>query len=122
VDDAIGVLVPCLRDRRVLRGLVEMTDGQGCDERVAVDSALHSNPSWVMDGGNQRAILDAFFEPVAPGDSLVFAHLKHSPFQEQRTDRLLVGAARVTRVTPPPMWNQSGNPPYLDRQKAGRRD
>lgn len=34
VDDAIGVLVPCLRDRRVLRGLVEMTDGQGCDERV----------------------------------------------------------------------------------------
>jgi tetratricopeptide (TPR) repeat protein len=34
VDDAIGVLVPFLRDRRVLRGLVEMTDGQGCDERV----------------------------------------------------------------------------------------
>lgn len=34
VDDAIGVLVPCLRDRRVLRGLVEMTEGQGCDERV----------------------------------------------------------------------------------------
>ncbi|MCX5558373.1 AAA family ATPase [Streptomyces sp. NBC_00038] len=78
----------------------------------AVDAALHSNPPWVMDGGNQRAILDAFFEPVAPGDSLVFAYLKHSPFQEQRTDRLLVGAARVTRVTPPPMWNQSGNPPF----------
>ncbi|MFF7602478.1 tetratricopeptide repeat protein [Streptomyces mirabilis] len=34
VDEAIGVLVPFLRDRRVLRGLVEMTDGQGCDERV----------------------------------------------------------------------------------------
>ncbi|MET8586247.1 hypothetical protein ABZX39_36075 [Streptomyces collinus] len=34
VDDAISVLVPCLRDRRVLRGLVEMTEGQGCDERV----------------------------------------------------------------------------------------
>jgi hypothetical protein len=78
----------------------------------AVDAALRSNPPWVMDGGNQRAILDAFFEPVAPGDSLVFAYLKHSPFQEQRTDRLLVGAARVTRVTPPPMWNQSGNPPF----------
>ncbi|MEU6245798.1 tetratricopeptide repeat protein [Streptomyces sp. NPDC047024] len=34
VDDAIGVLVPFLRDRRVLRGLVEMTDGQGRDGRV----------------------------------------------------------------------------------------
>lgn len=34
VDDAIGVLLPYLRDRQVLRGLVEMTDGQGCDERV----------------------------------------------------------------------------------------
>ncbi|MER5400702.1 hypothetical protein [Streptomyces sp. NPDC002599] len=34
VDDAIGVLAPYLRDRRVLRGLVEMTDGQGRDERV----------------------------------------------------------------------------------------
>ncbi|MFB7554466.1 hypothetical protein [Streptomyces brevispora] len=78
----------------------------------AVDAVLNSTPPWVMDGGNQRAIMDAFFEPVAPGDSLVFAYLKHSPFQEQRTDRLLIGAARVTRVTPPPMWNQSGNPPF----------
>ncbi|MFI7298130.1 AAA family ATPase [Streptomyces sp. NPDC050121] len=76
------------------------------------DAALGSAPLWVMDGDNQRAVIDAFFEPVAPGDSLVFAYLKHSPFQEQRTDRLLVGAARVTRATPPPMWNQSGNPPF----------
>ena len=78
----------------------------------AADAALDYNPPWVMDGGNQRAILDAFFEPVTPGDSLVFVYLKHSPLQEQRTDRLLVGAARVTRITPPPMWNQSGNPPF----------
>jgi hypothetical protein len=76
------------------------------------DAALGSAPLWVMDGDNQRAVIDAFFEPVAPGDSLVFAYLKHSPFQEQRTDRLLVGAARITRATPPPMWNQSGNPPF----------
>lgn len=78
----------------------------------AADAALNSAPLWVMDGDNQRAIMDAFFEPVAPGDSLVFAYLKHSPFQEQRTDRLLVGAARINRVTPPPMWNHSGNPPF----------
>ncbi|MFF6790610.1 AAA family ATPase [Streptomyces filamentosus] len=78
----------------------------------AADTTLGSKPLWVMDGDNQRAVIDAFFEPVVPGDSLVFAYLKHSPFQEQRTDRLLVGAARITRTTPPPMWNQSGNPPF----------
>lgn len=78
----------------------------------AVDAVLDYEPPWVMDGGNQRAIIDAFFEPVSPAESLVFMYLKHSPLQEQRTSRLLVGAARVTRVTPPPMWNQSGHPPF----------
>lgn len=82
------------------------------DAEEAADAALNYAPPWVMDGDNQRAILDAFFEPVSPRDSLVFAYLKYSPLQEQRTDRLLVGAARITRVTPPPMWNQSGNPPF----------
>lgn len=78
----------------------------------AADVALKYDPPWVMDGDNQRAVLAAFFEPVVPGESLVFTYLKHSPLQEERTDRLLVGASRVTRVTPPPMWNQSGNPPF----------
>jgi hypothetical protein len=78
----------------------------------AADAALNYSPPWVMDGENQRAIIDAFFSHVSPGDSLVFTYLKHSPFQEQRTDRLLVGAARVTRVTPPPMWDQSDDPPF----------
>ncbi|MFE2472903.1 tetratricopeptide repeat protein [Streptomyces mirabilis] len=34
VDDAIGVLGPHLRGGRLLGALVEMTEGQGCDERV----------------------------------------------------------------------------------------
>jgi len=78
-----------------------------------VDTALgYDGAAWVMDGANQRAVLEAFFEPVAAEHSLVFIYLKHSPLQEHRTDRLLVGAATVTRVTLPPMWNQSGNPPF----------
>jgi hypothetical protein len=44
---------------------------------------------------------------------LVFVYLKHSPLQEQRADRLLVGAARVTRVTLPPMYDHAGTPPFL---------
>lgn len=75
----------------------------------AADRALKFDGSaWVMDGDNQRAVLTAFFEPVAVDDSLMFVYLKHSPLQEQRTDRLMVGAAHVTGVTLPPMWNGSG--------------
>ncbi|WP_162871783.1 hypothetical protein [Kitasatospora cineracea] len=33
-DEAVDVLAPHLRDRRVLGALVELTEGQGCDERV----------------------------------------------------------------------------------------
>lgn len=79
-----------------------------------VDNVLgfRDGASWVMDGGNQRAVMDEFFAPVAPGESLVFIYLKHSPLQEVRTDRLIVGAARVTGVQRPPMWNQEGKPPF----------
>lgn len=78
-----------------------------------VDQVLHyDGASWVMDGDNQRACIDAFFDPVASGHSLVFMYLKHSPLQEERTDRLLAGVARVARVTLPPMWNQTGKPPF----------
>ena len=78
----------------------------------AADASLDYSPPWVMDGHNQRAVLDAFFDGVAPGHSLVFMYLKHSPLQEERTDRLIVGAARVAGVTPPPMWRQTGHPPF----------
>ncbi|MGW4697431.1 tetratricopeptide repeat protein [Kitasatospora cineracea] len=33
-DEAVDLLAPHLRDRRVLGALVELTEGQGCDERV----------------------------------------------------------------------------------------
>ena len=78
----------------------------------AADTALRYDPPWVTNGDNQRAILDAFFEGVVPEQSLVFTYLKHSPLQEERTDGLIVGAARISRVTPPLMWNQSGKPPF----------
>ena len=61
-----------------------------------------------MDGGNvKRPVFDAFFKrPVTVGDSLVFIYLKHSPLQEQRGDRLLVGAAQVTGVAAAPAVGQ----------------
>lgn len=83
---------------------------QAAEDRI--DAVLNFGPAWVMDSLNQRAILESFFEPVQPADSIVFVYLKHSPLQEDRTDKLIAGAALVSRVTPPPMWRQSGNPPF----------
>ena len=80
----------------------ERVPGFRLEAEDAADRALEYDPAWVMDGGDQRAIFDAFFEPVTVGDSLVFMYLKHSPLQEQRGDRLLVGATHVTRVELPP--------------------
>ncbi len=69
-------------------------------------------PSWLMDGRNQRAMIDAFFADVVGGHSLVLIYLKHSPLQEETNRRLLVGAATVTHLVPPIMWKQSGEQPF----------
>ncbi|MCM3885060.1 ATP-dependent RecD-like DNA helicase [Frankia sp. R82] len=78
----------------------------------SVRKLLGFTPGWVMDGRNQRALMDRFFENVVAGESLVLIYLKHSPLQEESARRLLVGAATVTAVTAPPMWNQSGRQPF----------
>jgi hypothetical protein len=43
------------------------------------NAVLKFEPAWVMDGDNQRVVIDAFFESVMPQESLVFMSLKHSP-------------------------------------------
>lgn len=68
--------------------------------------------TWVMDGSNQQRIIRAFFEPIQAESSLVFIYLKHSPFQDERTDRLLVGAAMIDSVVLPGFWTQSGGQPF----------
>ncbi|MGW6375007.1 AAA family ATPase [Rhodococcus sp. NPDC055112] len=87
------------------------TDYEGAAED-RIGDLLGFTPPWIMDGANQQAVIRSFFEPVTPGESLVFAYLKHSPFQEGSTRKLLVGAARVTEVRTPGMWRMQGSPPF----------
>lgn len=86
------------------------------DYRPELEDAAHRllgfKPGWLMDGRNQRAMMDSFFQDVVPNESLVLIYLKHSPLQEMSARRLLVGAALVTQVISPPMWNQSGAQPF----------
>ncbi|WP_197503097.1 ATP-dependent RecD-like DNA helicase [Mycobacterium sp. 1245111.1] len=69
-------------------------------------------PTWIMDGRNQQSVIRSFFEPVLAGSSLVFVYLKHSPLQDDRTDRLLVGAAMIESIAFPGFWVQSGDQPF----------
>ncbi|MGA5541285.1 AAA family ATPase [Mycobacterium sp. NPDC051198] len=82
----------------------------------AEDKALRilglKQTNWIMDGRNQQAVIRSFFEPVVPAASLVFIYLKHSPFQDERTDRLLVGAAMIESIALPGFWTQSGDQPF----------
>ncbi|BBZ55239.1 AAA family ATPase [Mycolicibacterium phocaicum] len=81
------------------------------EERALRIMGMKKN-AWIMDGKNQQSIIRSFFEPVLPQSSLVFVYLKHSPLQEERTDRLLVGAAIVESIALPGFWTQSGNQPF----------
>ncbi|OHV69594.1 hypothetical protein BCD48_34740 [Pseudofrankia sp. BMG5.36] len=92
--------------------LWEETGEYRSEREDAVNKLLRFTPGWVMDGRNQRALMDRFFEDVVAGESLVLIYLKHSPLQEESARRLLVGAATVTAVASPPMWNQSGRQPF----------
>lgn len=87
-------------------------DGYRPEREDDAHRILNFKPGWLMDGHNQRALMDRFFTDVVPDESLVFVYLKHSPLQEESTRRLLVGAAHVTSVTAPLMWNQSGQQPF----------
>lgn len=92
--------------------LWQETDDYRPEYEEQAHRAVGFTPSWLMDGRNQRVLIDRFFLDVKPEQSLVFVYLKHSPLQEESTRRLLVGAALVTGVTPPLMWNQSGQEPF----------
>lgn len=86
--------------------------GYDPDAEVQVHTLLGFEPGWIMNGRNQQGVIRQFFECVSVDESLVFFYLKHSPLQETDGRRLLVGAARVTALRLPDMWNQSGVPPF----------
>lgn len=55
--------------------------------------------SWVQNGGNQRALLDTFFDSVVVNSSIVFLYAKRTPLAED-TRRVIVGVGRVDSIGP----------------------
>lgn len=101
-----------LNRKSVDNDLWQLADDYRPEREDAARQAIGFNPNWLMDGRNQRAMIQRFFEDVVDGQSLVLMYLKHSPLQEQTTRRLLVGAAMVDKRVAPEMWNQSGSQPF----------
>ena len=68
------------------------------DEAEAqVREVMAFDSSWVQDVDNQRLLLDTFFSPVVPNESLVFFYAKEVPFVEDGR-RVLIGVGQVTAV------------------------
>jgi hypothetical protein len=101
-----------LSRRDVEDKLWQEVEGYRAEREDEVHRLLGYKPAWVMDGSNQRVMIECFFEDVVADQSLVFIYMKHSPLQEQSSRRLLVGAATVTSVRLPPLWKQSGQQPF----------
>lgn len=101
-----------LSRKSVDEGLWQLTDEYRPEREDAARQAIGFRPNWLMDGRNQRAMIQRFFEDVVDGQSLVLMYLKHSPLQDETTRRLLVGAAMVDQQVAPRMWEQSGSQPF----------
>ncbi|GGP13210.1 AAA family ATPase [Nonomuraea glycinis] len=84
------------------------------DEREElVDRELGFTPNWIIHGDNQKALIRRFFDDVEPKESLVFFYIKHSPFDDLKTEgHLLVGAARITDLQLPRPWRTDGPTPF----------
>lgn len=74
-------------------------------EREPTDGWLERN-NWVQDHENQRSLLEAFNSAVEPERSLCFFYAKQTPMVDD-SDRILVGAGRVTKTGPLVEYGQS---------------
>ncbi len=61
------------------------------------EPALDFKSAWVQDIGNQRALLNCFFEHLQPETSLCFFYAKQVPFVEEQ-GRVLLGVGRVNHI------------------------
>ena len=67
--------------------------------------------AWVQERENQLALLDSFFSPLRPHESLCFFYAKRTPLSDQ-SRRVIVGVGRVLSVGEPTEYGSNvANPP-----------
>lgn len=101
------------------RWMSKLTALEGTDslpalnDEFALDLSEDNEPpevafsSWVNGGENQKGLLEYFFSAVVPKQSLCFFYAKQTPLTDD-PQRVLLGAALVTKVGPIQKYDQAG--------------
>lgn len=64
-----------------------------------LDWSSNGGDHWVQEMGNQKALLNCFFEHIKEETSLVFFYAKQTPFVEE-SGRVLVGVGKISKIIP----------------------
>ena len=89
----------CKKNGQRVDGLVELFPIEGLNEAFEPgEEALGFKSNWVQDHRNHRALLDTFWKPVKPSESLVFFYAKQVPLVEDTGKRVIVGVGRVKSI------------------------
>ena len=69
---------------------------------------LEGKDNWVQEFGNQKALLNCFFEHFKEEKSLVFIYAKQVPFVEEG-GRILIGVGRINKIIPSEKYEGSNS-------------
>ncbi len=73
-----------------------------------LDWASNGGDHWVQEIGNQKALLNCFFEHLQEETSLVFFYAKQVPFVEE-SGRVLAGVGKINKIIPSEAYEGSNN-------------
>jgi ATP-dependent exoDNAse (exonuclease V) alpha subunit len=73
-----------------------------------LDWASNGGDHWVQEIGNQKALLNCFFEHLQEETSLVFFYAKQVPFVEE-SGRVLAGVGKINKIIPSEAYEGSNS-------------
>lgn len=73
-----------------------------------LDWATNGGDHWVQEIGNQKALLNCFFEHLQEETSLVFFYAKQVPFVEE-SGRVLAGVGKINKIIPSEAYEGSNS-------------
>jgi ATP-dependent exoDNAse (exonuclease V) alpha subunit len=73
-----------------------------------LDWAFNGGDHWVQEIGNQKSLLNCFFEHLQEETSLVFFYAKQVPFVEE-SGRVVAGVGKIKKIIPSEAYEGSNN-------------
>jgi ATP-dependent exoDNAse (exonuclease V) alpha subunit len=73
-----------------------------------LDWAQNGGDNWVQEIGNQKALLNCFFEHLKEETSLIFFYTKQAPFVEE-SGRVIAGVGKIKKIIPSEAYEGSNS-------------